>query len=109
MRCVLAARVSGIREGVVFMPFHYGHWQPADGRAEDPQHRAANELTATVWDPVSKQPEFKLAAVRLRRLAAGGGTPSPAPTTTASAPVDATSVPPTVGGAAAEATSTMEA
>jgi anaerobic selenocysteine-containing dehydrogenase len=103
------ARVSGIREGVVFMPFHYGHWQPPDGRADDPARRAANELTVTAWDPVSKQPELKLAAVRLRRLAGGGGTPSPAPTTTASAPVDVASVPPTVGGAAAEATSTLEA
>jgi ferredoxin-nitrate reductase len=28
--------------------------------------RAANELTITVWDPVSKQPMFKLAAVRAR-------------------------------------------
>jgi anaerobic selenocysteine-containing dehydrogenase len=103
------ARVSGIREGVVFMPFHYGHWQPPDGEAENAGQRAANELTATVWDPVSKQPEFKLAAVRLRRVAAGGGTPSPAPTTTASAPVDATSVAATVGGAPAEVTSIVEA
>ena len=30
-------------------------------------HRAANELTLTVWDPVSKQPIFKVAAVRSRR------------------------------------------
>jgi hypothetical protein len=101
--------VSDIREGIVFMPFHYGHWQPSDDPAEDAERRAANELTVTVWDPVSKQPEFKLAAVRVRRLAGSGGRPSPAPTTTASAPVDATSVPPTVGGGAAEATSTLEA
>ena len=43
------------------MPFHYGYW-------DDPQSghtRAANELTVTGWDPVSKQPMFKLAAVRV--------------------------------------------
>ena len=39
-----------------------------DGRA-----RAANELTITRWDPVSKQPIFKTAAVRVERLAAGDG------------------------------------
>jgi hypothetical protein len=48
-------------------------------------------------DPVSKQPVFKLAAVRVRRLAGGDGTPAPAPTTTASAPV-AADVPATTGG-----------
>ncbi|MBL7258439.1 molybdopterin oxidoreductase family protein [Paractinoplanes lichenicola] len=47
------ARVCGIRRGVVFVPFHYA--------AE-----AANELTLTAWDPVSKQPLFKLCAVRVR-------------------------------------------
>jgi hypothetical protein len=30
--------------------------------------RAANELTLTGWDPVSKQPMFKVAAVRLTKL-----------------------------------------
>jgi predicted molibdopterin-dependent oxidoreductase YjgC len=92
-------RVSGIRPGVVFLPFHYGYWDSADG---DRPRRAANELTATDWDPVSKQPIFKTAAAAVRRLAAGDGTPSPAPTTTASAPV-AGSPPPTTGGSAAEA------
>jgi hypothetical protein len=29
--------------------------------------RAANELTITAWDPVSKQPTFKSGAVRVRR------------------------------------------
>jgi ferredoxin-nitrate reductase len=48
------ARLGGIRPGVVFVPFHY-----AD--------QAANELTITRWDPVSKQPIFKVAAVRLTR------------------------------------------
>lgn len=69
------ARISHVREGVVFAPWHYG------GRVDT----AANELTVTAWDPVSKQPEFKVAAVTVQRLRAGEG-PAPAPTTTASAP-----------------------
>jgi anaerobic selenocysteine-containing dehydrogenase len=58
------ARVGGIREGVLFLPFHYGYWDavPTNGH-----HRAANELTPTMWDPVSKQPIFKTAAASLRR------------------------------------------
>ena len=64
--------------------------------------RAANELTVTDWDPVSKQPLFKTAAAAVRRLAEAAGTPSPAPTTTASAPAVG-SPPPTTGGRAAEA------
>ena len=35
--------------------------------------RAANELTRTSWDPVSKQPQFKVAAVRVRKLRDGDG------------------------------------
>jgi anaerobic selenocysteine-containing dehydrogenase len=67
-----AARISGIREGVLFVPFHYGYWDAAD---PDQHDRAANELTITDWDPVSKQPIFKTAAVRMRRVASqsGGG------------------------------------
>jgi anaerobic selenocysteine-containing dehydrogenase len=77
---VAPARISGVREGVVFAPFHYGSWDRDGDR-----RRAANELTITAWDPVSKQPLFKVAAVRLAKIADGAG-PSPAPTTTASAP-----------------------
>ena len=55
--------------GVVFVPFHYGDWDPrADAVADG--HRAANELTVTSWDPVSKQPMFKLAAVRVTKVGA---------------------------------------
>ena len=50
------ARVTGIREGVVFVPFHYGYWDEPGGHEPDGRPRAANELTMTVWDPVSKQP-----------------------------------------------------
>jgi anaerobic selenocysteine-containing dehydrogenase len=92
------ARLSGVREGVVFAPFHYGHRDTPDGTQPDEHPRAANELTITAWDPVSKQPQFKVAAVRLTRLAAGDGTPAPAPTTTASEPTVATDVPATTGG-----------
>ncbi|ALW86905.1 molybdopterin oxidoreductase [Hymenobacter sedentarius] len=58
------ARVGGIEPGLIFMPFHYGYWdEPKDGRP-----RAANELTLTEWDPISKQPHFKYAAVRIRKV-----------------------------------------
>jgi anaerobic selenocysteine-containing dehydrogenase len=91
-------RISGIRPGVVFLPFHYGYWDAADSGTG----RAANELTITAWDPVSKQPLFKTAAAAVRRLARADGVSAPAPTTTASAPVTG-SLPPTRGGHDAEA------
>ena len=94
-------RVSGIRSGVAFLPFHYGYWDTPGGSApEGKGGRAANELTITDWDPVSKQPLFKTAAANVRRISPAEG-PSPAPTTTASAPVEG-SPPPTLGGRAAE-------
>jgi hypothetical protein len=34
--------------------------------------QAANELTVTEWDPVSKQPLYKVAAVRVTKLAGEG-------------------------------------
>ena len=74
------ARISNVREGVVFAPWHYGN---DDG---DPVNTAANVLTLSAWDPVSRQPEFKVAAVSIERVRAGHA-PAPAPTTTASAPV----------------------
>jgi predicted molibdopterin-dependent oxidoreductase YjgC len=102
------ARVGDVREGTVFAPFHYGYWdlgtaEPAPGVPP----RAANELTMTVWDVISKQPVLKTAAVRLQKLADGDGRPSAAPTTAASRPAsrrrDAPAVPPTRGGQAAMA------
>ena len=81
------ARIGRVMPGAVFAPFHYGHWDP-DGLAPDAPHRLANELTMTVWDPVSKQPSFKTAACRVTKVRDGDGT-SPAPTTTASAPAGA--------------------
>jgi ferredoxin-nitrate reductase len=53
----VAARITEVRRGSVFIPFHYGD---ADGSG-----RAANELTITAWDPVSKQPQFKGGSVRV--------------------------------------------
>jgi ferredoxin-nitrate reductase len=69
------AKVGDILPGHVFIPFHYGYWdEPGtdrygpDGRGTA---RAANELTLTAWDVVSKQPSFQYAAVRVAK--AGGG------------------------------------
>jgi anaerobic selenocysteine-containing dehydrogenase len=61
----VAARIGRIRPGVVFVPFHYGYFD-VDPAGRTP--RAANELTVTAWDPVSKQPIFKVAAVRIGRV-----------------------------------------
>jgi anaerobic selenocysteine-containing dehydrogenase len=62
-----AVRVADIRPGVVFVPFHYGYWD-LDAPGPEGAGRAANELTITGWDPVSKQPTFKIAAVRVRKV-----------------------------------------
>ncbi len=97
------ARVSGIREGVVFAPFHYGYFDGEGGDAPDGHARAANELTITEWDPVSKQPLFKVGAVRVTKVADGDGSPAPAPTNTASKPAENGRVPETAGGGEAEA------
>ena len=102
------ARVSGIREGVVFAPFHYGYWDEPEGEAPDGGARAANELTITEWDPVSKQPLFKAGAVRVTKVADAGGSHAPAPTNTASRPAGNNGVPETAGGGEAEAGETME-
>ena len=47
----VTTRCIGNRPGTVFLPFHYGG-----------SGTAANELTLTSWDPVSKQPQFKSGA-----------------------------------------------
>jgi anaerobic selenocysteine-containing dehydrogenase len=102
------ARITGIRQGVVFAPFHYGYFDDPGGSGPNGVAHAANELTLTEWDPVSKQPYFKAGAVRVVKLADAGGTPSPAPTIGGAAPLVAlTSLPPTSGGQAAEALSTI--
>ena len=106
------ARISGIREGVVFIPFHYGYFDQEDGDGPDAHARAANELTITEWDPVSKQPLFKVGAVKVTKVAAADGEPSLAPTTTASAPVagglGGPTPEPTVGGGVAKVSETVK-
>ena len=59
-----AVRIGNILRHHVFVPFHYGYWD------EDSRNRAANELTITEWDPVSKQPHFKYAAVSITKIEA---------------------------------------
>jgi ferredoxin-nitrate reductase len=59
------ARIGEIEAGHVFVPFHFGYWDGKGSRS------AANELTITGWDPVSKQPHFKYAAVKLVRVKKG--------------------------------------
>lgn len=56
------AMIGKIELGLIFIPFHYGYWDKP-GRP-----RAANELTLTEWDPVSKQPHYKYAAVKLKKI-----------------------------------------
>lgn len=65
-------RVTGIRPGTVFLPFHYGYWdEPGGYRPDGEDGRAANELTLTDWDPVSKQPLFKAGVAAVERIEAG--------------------------------------
>ena len=59
------ARIGGIAPGLIFIPFHYGYWDGIE------RFRAANELTKTTWDAVSKQPHFKYAAVRIEKVDTG--------------------------------------
>ncbi|MGD9989546.1 molybdopterin oxidoreductase family protein [Pseudonocardia sp.] len=63
-------RIADIRAGVLFLPFHYGYWDTPTGCRPAPGEpgRAANETIPTDWDPVSKQPLFKLAAASLTRI-----------------------------------------
>jgi predicted molibdopterin-dependent oxidoreductase YjgC len=105
------ARVSGIREGVVFVPFHYGYFDEESLPDDPAEPRAANELTITEWDPVSKQPLYKVGAVKVTKVRDANGEPSLAPTTTASAPVAVGGgpVPPeTAGHGRADATETVK-
>ena len=56
------AAIGDIEPGHVFVPFHFGYWDNPD------RARAANELTLFEWDAVSKQPHFKYAAVKLKKV-----------------------------------------
>jgi len=56
-------RIGKVAQGELFLPFHFGYW-------DSPGHaRAANELTLFEWDPVSKQPHYKYAAVAVEKIA----------------------------------------
>jgi anaerobic selenocysteine-containing dehydrogenase len=101
-------RVSGIRSGVVFLPFHYGYWDTEGGHEPSGPGRAANELTITDWDAASKQPIFKTAAAVIRKVRPAEGQPSAAPTNTASAPLEGT-VRRTRGGAEAQVDERVDA
>ncbi len=60
-KVVAQCRVSAaIREGTCFLPFHWGR--------RFGFYKSANNLTLSARDPLSKQPELKACAVRLRRL-----------------------------------------
>ncbi|OLO29559.1 nitrate reductase catalytic subunit [Streptomyces sp. MNU77] len=103
-------RITAIRPGLLFVPFHYGYWDTASGSAPDDETppRAANETTITDWDPASKQPLFKTAAAALTLVEKSAGRPAPAPTTTASAPSRKGAARPTEGGASARVRETTE-
>ncbi|MFH9685159.1 molybdopterin oxidoreductase family protein [Streptomyces sp. NPDC017413] len=96
-------RVTAIRRGLLFVPFHYGYWDTVAGSGPDSTTagRAANEATVTDWDPVSKQPLFKTATAAVRLLEKSTGQQAPAPTNTASAPARRDGVRATRGGAPA--------
>ncbi len=57
---VKAKLSSSIKKGVVFLPMHWGKILQRD------LHRA-NNLTETLVDPISKQPDLKYAAVQVQR------------------------------------------
>ncbi|KAG5810791.1 hypothetical protein H9Q71_005248 [Fusarium xylarioides] len=59
----MKVKVGKISQGQAFIPFHFGYWDTKDGRA-----RAANELTITEWDPISKQPTFKSGAISIETV-----------------------------------------
>ncbi|GAA5964111.1 hypothetical protein JCM8115_005345 [Rhodotorula mucilaginosa] len=65
------AKIGEIGVGNVFIPFHYGSADQEGGDGRKIRSRAANELTESSWDFVSKQPAFKSGAVRLTRLEPG--------------------------------------
>ena len=65
---VVPVHLGGIEPGVVFIPFHYG-----DEDRDDAPPTSANRLTMSGWDPVSKQPHFKYAAVAIKPVRTGNG------------------------------------
>src|SRR5690606_26360870 len=80
-------RITGVRGGTLFLPFHYGYWdQPGGTGPRGRRGTAANELTITDWDPASKQPLFKTSVAAVSLVRRRRGVPSAAPTTAGSRP-----------------------
>ncbi len=60
-KAMVQVRVTGeIRPGTCFIPFHWGR--------QSGFYKAANNLTITARDPVSRQPELKACAVRVKKV-----------------------------------------
>ena len=60
-KAMVQVRVTGeIRPGTCFIPFHWGR--------QSGFYKAANNLTVTARDPVSRQPELKACAVRVKKV-----------------------------------------
>lgn len=62
--CVNAKVTKDIRRGVVFLPMHWGKLPV--GPADRNSIARTNNLTNTLADPVSKEPDFKFSAVQVR-------------------------------------------
>ncbi|MFJ6443463.1 molybdopterin-dependent oxidoreductase [Streptomyces sp. NPDC091649] len=70
-RAVLPARITDrVRAGECFAPFH---WNDLFG-----EYLGVNSVTNDAVDPISFQPEFKVCAVRLAKVAAPTAYPAPA-------------------------------
>jgi ferredoxin-nitrate reductase len=57
---VCARITDDIKKGVVFLPMHWGKILARD-------HARANNLTSSLVDPVSKEPDFKFSAVEVKK------------------------------------------
>lgn len=81
-RAVLPAVVSDrVRPGDCFAPFH---WNDLFG-----EYLSINAVTNDAIDPLSQQPEFKVCAVTLTKVAAAQPTSNPGVSTTSMSPIDA--------------------
>jgi ferredoxin-nitrate reductase len=57
---VRAKITEDIKRGVAFLPMHWGKMLNQD-------HARANNLTSTLVDPISKEPDFKFASIQVRK------------------------------------------
>ena len=51
---------ESIKKGVVFLPMHWGKENNSD-------YARANNITNNLYDPISKEPDFKFSAVEVRK------------------------------------------